>query len=443
MNDELYDDGPELDEVPDDPQPPQDLPAERAVLGSVLLSPVALSQVAGALSGDDFYRPSHGVIWAEAMRMWNAGEPVDAVAVATALDRAGTLQKVGGAPYLHTLISEVPTAANVTYYAASVAEKATLRRVSEAGDRIRQLAEAGGRGADVDEVLAFVHRAVEEATTGHGAGTALVPAESAVWSFIDSLSAPPVGIVATPWPMLDDILSGGFRVGELVVVAARTSVGKSLVGAAIARRAAEDGLPTVLFTMEMDRDEVMARLVADVGGISLSSLIEHNLMASDAVAAKVAAEHIAGLPLWVDDTPAVTVAQVRARCQQLGDVGLVVVDQLSLMTPSDSRATTEQQLSRLAWELKVLAQQLGCPVVVLHQLNKGPTQRMNAKPALHDLRGSDAIGHHAHRVFLLWRNPDTPWEIVVIVAKNRSGPTGEVELRFDGRYARVSNGDFH
>lgn len=423
----------------EDPGPPQDLPAERAVLGAVMLSFRALDEVVGVLTRDDFYQPAHGRIWDAVLELWSAQKPVDAVTVLDELVRRGELLRAGGGPYLHTLIEKVPTAVNVRFYADIVAEKAVLRRLRESGLRIAQLAEHGARGAGLEEVLDTARREFTAATATRDQSKVLVPAPDAVWSFIESLDAPPVGVVKTSWPALDEQLSGGLRAGELVVVAANTSVGKSLFGGALARAAAQDGHRTVMFTLEMTTDEVMARLVADVGTVPLTDLMEHTLGPEEQYRAKRAAERIQEWPLWVDDTPGLSVAQVRARCQQLGNPGLVVVDQLSLMAPADMRVSREQQLSRLSWELKDLAKHLGCPVVVLHQLNSEPTKRIGGRPAKEDLRESRAVGHNASKVMLLWRRDDEPSDITVIVDKHRNGPTGDVRLSFVGKYARISN----
>lgn len=424
-------------------EPIWDEAAERSVLGAVLLSSAALADVAGLLTGEDFYRPAHGVIWDRAVGLWAAGQAVDPVTVAAELDRRGELMRAGGGPYLHTIIHDVPTTANVRFYVDIVTSKAVLRRVVQAGVRITQYAESGANGAaDLGEVLDFVRREVAQATDTHDPAETMVPVRTAVWDLIEGLADPPVGVVRTPWPELDDLFSGGFRQGDLVVVAANTSVGKSLVGGACAKAAAQDGIRTVLFSLEMTREELMSRWVADVGTVPLEDLIGHTVNPEDAYRAKRAAERIEEWPLWVDDTPGLSVAQIRSRVQQLGDVGMVVVDQLSLVAAADQRAPREQQVSRIAWELKDLAKQLGCPVVVLHQLNGDPLKRMNSRPTGNDLRESRAVGHHASRVLLLWRPDGQQGDLGLIVDKNRNGPTGEITLRMHGRYARVTSGSW-
>lgn len=419
-------------------EPIWDEAAEQAVLGSVLLSEAALAQVAGVLATDDFYRPAHGVIWGVAVELWRSGLPVDLVTFAAELDRRGQLMMCGGGPYLHTLIRDVPTATNVTFYAAVVTEKAVLRRVEQAGLRITHLAESGAAGADLAEIVQFVRKEVEDATAVRSQSSALVPASTAAWALIDGLDQPPVGVVRSPWPALDDLLNGGFRPGEVTVVAANTSTGKSLVGGAIARSAGQDQHRTVMFTLEMSREQVMARMIADMGTVPLSDLIGHTVGPEDHVRAMVAAERVSEYPLWIDETEGLSVAQVRARAQQLGGVGLVVVDQLALLKPQDRRANQEQQLNAMSWELKETAKALRCPVIVLHQLNREPLKRIGGRPTKGDMRGSDAVAQNADSVILLWRPPDRPGQLLMILDKNRNGPVGEVTLRFEGKYARIT-----
>lgn len=420
-------------------EPIWDERAEQAVIGSILLSETALSQVAGLLTADDFYRPAHGEIWDTAMELWRSGQPSDTVTVAELLERRGALTRVGSGTYLHTLIHDVPTPRNVVFYADIVSEKAMLRRIVQAGVRITQLAESGAAGSSVPDILDFVRREVAEATTGTSGWQRAVPAGTAVWEFIDNLDKEPPGLVRTPWGVLDDVLGGGVRARELVVVAALTSVGKSLVGGAMAKAAAQDGVPTVVFSLEMTREDMMARWVADVGTVELDSLVQHRLDPDEQHRAKVAAGKIEEWPLWIDDTPGLSVAQLRARCLQLPDApGLVVIDQLSKLRPTDTRVSREQQVSRLSGECKELADHLNCPVVLLHQLNRKPTERLHGRPTKHDMRESEAVSQDAHKVLLLWRPDDSPHELRVIVDKNRQGATGEVELRVVGRHARLT-----
>ncbi|MGH8570992.1 MAG: replicative DNA helicase [Gammaproteobacteria bacterium] len=417
--------------------------AERSVLGAVIGSQTAWDEVSGVLTRDDFYRPAHGHVWAAAAGLAQEGRPVDAVTVLGELMRTpGWVREFPGGGYLHDLIASVPTSAAVAYHAAIVAEKATLRRVVQAGRTIVQLAECGGAGVDASDVLGAVRREVDNATKSRG-GAGMVPVGDAVWPFVDGLDAEPGGVVATPWPQLDDVLNGGLRVGELVYVAARTSVGKTVVAAAMARGAAQAGIPTAVCSLEMSRDELLARLVADVATVPLSSLLAHEVCPDDRDRCKRAADRIAAWPLWIDDSADVSVADIAARCRGLArqGLGLVVVDHTGLLRPVDARAARQEQVAHTSRDLKLLAKTHEVPVVACHQLNREPEKRSDGRPRLPDMRESGATEADADKVLLLWRPPDRPGELVVIVAKNRNGPTGDVVLAFSGRYARVRSGD--
>jgi replicative DNA helicase len=425
-------------------EPIHDEQAERAVLGSALLSPDALQSAALLITADDFYIPANGSIWSALVALWESGSPCDSVAVAAELGKRGELHRCGGAPFLHTLTSvdNLPTTANVAYHATLVRDAAVLRRVVEAGLRISHIGESGRRGSTVAEVLEFVRREVEDASNHHPLPSTAIPLGEAIEPFLNGLAAPLAGVVPTPWHQANEILGGGLRRRELALLAARTSVGKSLVGINIARGAASIGIPVDYLSGEMSRDDIMERLVADVAEVSWSNLVAHSLSAAEWERVEKAAIEVADWPLRIDDgLDGMTAADIRAHCRQATrqGLGLLVIDQLSSIEPTDRRMPDTKQLDEIALRLRKMAAEFDLPILLLHQLNRGPVQdRLNRKPSMDtDLRGSDAPAHHAHKVLLLWRPDDTPDGIVLIVGKNRSGPKGEVALRFEARYARV------
>jgi replicative DNA helicase len=425
-------------------EPIHDEQAEQAVLGSALLSPGALQEAANILAAEDFYIPSHVSIWSALAALWDSGRPCDPVAVAAELGKSGELLKCGGSPYLHTLTSvdNLPTTANVTYHARLVRDAAVLRRVIQAGLRISHLGESGQRGGSVAEVLEFVRREVEDASNHRPLPSTAVPLGQAIEPFINSLTEPLAGVVPTPWHQANEILNGGLRRRELALLAARTSVGKSLIGINIARGAASIGIPVDYLSGEMSRDDIMERLVADVAEVQWSHLVRHELSPAEWERVEKAAIEVADWPLRIDDgLDGMTAADIRSHCRKAtrDGLGLVVVDQLSSIEPANPRAQEHKQLDDTGLRLRQMAAEFDLPVLLLHQLNRGPMQdRMNKRPSMHtDLRGTDALAHHAHKVILLWRPDDTPDGIVMIVDKNRSGPKGEVALRFESRYARV------
>lgn len=428
-------------------EPIHDEQAERAVLGSALLSPDALQDAAAILGPDDFYVPTHARIWSAIAALWESGRPTDPTAVAAELDQRGELVKCGGGPYLSTLTSfdNLPTTANAGYHAGIVVEKSVLRRIMQAGSRITLLGESGSRGSSLSDVLEFVRLEVEDASNHRVMPASAVPVADAVGSFMDQLSEPLAGLVSTPWPELDDLLLGGMRRGELIVLAARSSTGKTLVALNMARQAARLGVPVQFLSGEMSRTELMARLMSDVATVPWAHLTQHALTFDDWDRLKLYSDVVAEWPLHIDDTLAgISLSEVRSRARHQARTGLgfLVIDQLNFIAAPDSRASEEQRYNELALRLKVMARELDVPILLLHQLNRGPANRIDKRPdGDADLRGADAIKHHADKVILFWRPPKTHDEIVAIVDKHRNGPTGEVTLKFEGRYARaVSDG---
>ena len=438
----MWDPTPDDEDAPLDPLPPMDIPAEQALLGAVMLSAAAFDQVAGSIQPDDFYRPAHGEIWRSVCTVREQASEIDLVLVSQDLQNRGQLTKCGGAVYLHTLIHDVATTTNVVHYSQIVIEKSRLRELREMGMQVQHLTEAGGRYSDSAEIIDLARRTVEQATTARGVSH-LVSVHNAAWSFIDGLDEPVRGGMATPWHGLNKILNGGLRPGELIIVAARPGVGKTIAGVDIARSAAQQDTPTVMYSLEMSTEEIMARVISDMGAVPLTGLISHTLDADERERAKKAADRIAEVPLWVDDSSELTVPEIEARATRLPrKPGLIVVDYLGLVTPMDKRAPREQQVAGMSGGFKRMAKKLGCPVVVLHQLNRGPEMRQSKRPTKSDLRESGAIEQDADKVILLWRHDQRDGEICFIVDKHRNGPTGDVWLSFEGRYARISNGDW-
>lgn len=425
-------------------EPIHDEQAERAVLGSALLSSDALQDAAGILTAEDFYTPAHGSIWSAVAALWESGRPCDPVAVADELSRRGQLIKCGGSPFLHTLFSvdNLPTPANVAFHASLVRDAAVLRRVVQAGLRISQLGESADRGGTVGEVLEFVRREVEEASNHRPVPSTAIPLAEAIGPFVDGLCEPLAGVVPTPWHEVNEVLLGGLRRRELALLAARTSIGKSLIGINIARGAARLGIPVDYLSGEMSRDDIMERLIADVAEVTWSHLVAHRLTADEWDRVEKAAAEVADWPLRIDDgLDGMTAADIRSHCRRSArdGLGLLIVDQLSSIEPANPRAPEPKQLDDTGLRLRQMAAEFDLPILLLHQLNRGPMQdRMNKRPSMHtDLRGSDALAHHAHKVILLWRPDDAPDGLTMIVDKNRSGPKGDVALRFEARYARV------
>ncbi|PZS32206.1 MAG: replicative DNA helicase, partial [Pseudonocardiales bacterium] len=355
----------------------------------MLLSPAAIADVVEVLARKDFYRPAHAVIFDAVLRLFGKGEPSDAVTVADELGAMGELPRVGGAVYLHTLISTVPTAANAGYYAQIVAEKATLRNLVMAGDRISQL----GYGADArgeagsGSVAEVVDRAQAELySVGEDRHRAdVVEVGELLQSTLDQVEAigstggVVEGLVATGLADLDDRLAGGLLPGQLAVMAGRPGSGKSSLALGMAAHAAlHANTPAVVFSLEMGRLELMLRLLSAAGSIPLRSLRTGQV--SDQHWARLAhcSQQLAGAPLHLDDSPNLTVTEIRAKARRLkqrGGLGLVVVDYLQLMSSGGRVESRQVEVAGFSRAMKLLAMELEVPVIALSQLNRGPEQR--------------------------------------------------------------------
>jgi len=379
--------------------PPQDIPAEQSVLGGMLLSKEAIADVVEVLRPTDFYRPTHQLVYDAILDLYGRGEPVDAVTVSAELTRLGTIGKVGGGPYLHTLISAVPTAANAGYYAAIVRERAMLRRLVEAGTRIVQLgygvAAAGGDADDaVDRAQAAVYEVSERRTSEdylvleHLLQPALDEIES-----IGNRGGAMAG-VPTGFRDLDE-LTNGLHPGQLIIVAARPSIGKSTLALDFARSAAiVHNLPAVVFSLEMSRSEITMRLLSAEARVPLHHMRTGRMTDDDWSRLARRIGEVADKPLYIDDSPNLTMMEIRAKARRLKqrhDLRLVVVDYMQLMQSTRRVETRQQEVSEISRSLKLLAKELEIPVVGISQLNRGPEQRTDKRPMLSDLRESGCL----------------------------------------------------
>ena len=428
---------------PVDKTPPQDIAAEQCVLGGMLLSKDAIADVVEILKPGDFYRPAHTTIYETILDLYTRGEPADAITVAAALADAGELAKIGGAPYLHTLIASVPTAANAAYYARIVAERAVLRRLIEAGTRIVQLGygAAAGSGRDVDDIVDLAQQAVYEVTERR-VSEDFSPLADLLQPTLDEIEA--VGAqggvmtgIPTGFTDLDRLLNG-LHPGQLIVVAGRPGLGKSTVAMDFARHAAiRANCPSVIFSLEMSKVEIVMRLLAAESRVPLHVLRSGQL--SDDDWAKLARRmgEISEAPIFIDDTPNMNLMEIRAKARRLKQrhgLKLVVVDYLQLMTSPKRFESRQQEVAELSRGLKLLAKEIDCPVVAVSQLNRGPEQRTDKRPQLSDLRESGSIEQDADVVILLHRDDyydkESPraGEADFIVAKHRNGPTDTITV---------------
>jgi replicative DNA helicase len=416
--------------------PPHDVAAEQCVLGGMLLSKDAISDVIEVIRPSDHYRPAHQLVHEAILDLYARGEPADAITVSNELSRRNELARVGGAPYLHTLIASVPTAANAGYYARIVRERAILRRLVEAGTRIVQLVDRAQA-----EVYAVTDRRISE---DYHPLSEIMPA---ALEEIEAIGAHGGGISGVPTGFADlDALTNGLHPGQMIVVAARPAVGKSALALDFARSATiRHGLPTVLFSLEMGRNEITMRLLSAEARVPMHIMRTGQMSDEDWGRLAKRMSEVADAPLFIDDSPNMSLMEIRAKCRRLKqrhDLKLVIIDYLQLMSSPKRVESRQQEVSEMSRSLKLLAKELAVPVVALSQLNRGPEQRQDKKPMLSDLRESGSIEQDADVVILLHREDayerESPraGEADLIIAKHRNGPTATVTVAFQGHYSR-------
>lgn len=422
-------------------QPPQDMAAEQSVLGGMLLSKDAIADVLERLRPGDFYRPAHQSVYDAILDLYGRGEPADAITVAAELDRRGLLKRIGGAPYLHTLISTVPTAANAGYYAGIVSEKSLLRRLVEAGTRVVQYGYAGADGADVADVVdraqAEIYEVTERRTTED-----FVVLEHLLQPTMDEIDAiaSQGGVsrgVPTGFVELDEV-TNGLHPGQMIVVAARPGVGKSTLGLDFLRSCSiKNRHSSVIFSLEMSKSEIVMRLLSAEAKIKLADMRSGRMSDDDWTRLARRMSEISEAPLYIDDSPNLTMMEIRAKARRLhqkADLKLIVLDYLQLMTSGKKVESRQQEVSEFSRQIKLLAKELEVPVVAMSQLNRGPEQRTDKKPMLSDLRESGSIEQDADMVILLHRpdafERDDPrgGEADLIIAKHRAGPTKTITV---------------
>lgn len=412
--------------------PPNDELAEKSLLGAMLLDPTTIPDVIETVHSDDFFYPRHQFIYAAITDSYSGGGALDPVTVSRELESRGQLKSSGGAPYLSELVQTVPMASNAPYYGEVVLEKARLRRLAELGVRLQQLAHA--EGYDSSELLGQAQEFFTGLEKPDGNAAKFVELVE-LWQ-ADVQSAPQV--IPTPWPQCNDWLNGGLAKGRLVTIGGRPSVGKSLGGLNIAAHAAENNHPAIFFSLEMSKQEVTTRLLSCGGPADMGELIRRQINPSNYNRINAYVQRFTNMPLWVDDRERVSVEQIAAKCRSVPGLEVAVVDYLQLVRASDTRVSREQQVSHISRSLKIMARELDIAVVVAAQLNRGPVRDGKPRePTIADLRESGAVEQDSDQVLLLHRDEADRDIVKLICGKNRVGKTGEAELIFEGKYARL------
>ena len=376
--------------------PPHDLAAEQCVLGGMMLSKDAIADVLDVIKAHDYYRPAHQIVHDVILDLYGRGEPADAVTVAAELTRTGDIGRIGGAPYLHTLIASVPTAANAGYYARIVRERAILRRLVEVGTRIVQLGYGGDGNADelVDRAEAEIYGVTDRRVSEDYLPLAeIMPG---ALDEIEAIGSRGASLAGVPTGFADlDALTNGLHPGQMVVIAARPAMGKSALALDIARAAAvQSGLTAVLFSLEMSRNEITMRLLSAEARVPLQAMRTGQLGEDDWTRLARRMSEVVDAPLYIDDSPNMSMMEIRSKCRRLKqrhDLKLVVIDYLQLMSSPKRVENRQQEVSELSRSLKLLAKELNVPVVALAQLNRGPEMRTDKRPLLADLRESGCL----------------------------------------------------
>ena len=429
---------------------PNNMEAEQSTLGGMLLSQEAVADVLEVVSGVDFYAPKHELIFNAVVTLFGRGEPTDVIAVTDHLNKEGNLLKAGGADYLHSLTSFVPTAANASYYGKIVADKAILRRLIDAGTRIAQSGyESQGEVEDlVNQAQSEIFQVATQSTKEDYVGLS----ESIDVAIRDIEMAQNRGGeltgISTGFSNLD-AYTHGLHPGQLVIVAARPSVGKSTFALDMARNAAiKQNKPTIFFSLEMGRSEIAMRMLSAQSGIYLQSMRKGTLSEGDWAKLAGVRGQINDAPLFIDDSPNMSLVEIRAKCRRLAqqvDLKMVVIDYIQLMSSGKKVESRQQEVSEFSRALKLLAKELNIPVVALSQLNRQAEQSKDKRPELSHRRESGSLEQDADVVVLLHREGiferDHPkaGEADLILAKQRNGPTGTVTVAFQGQYSRFAN----
>jgi replicative DNA helicase len=429
--------------------PPHSLEAEESVLGAIMLSAEAANIALEKLRAEDFYKPAHEQIFEAVVALFDGNQPIDAITVADHLRRNGRLERIGGVGFITRLLDGVPTTSNVGYYAEIVEETSARRRLLEASGAVGRIALQTDR--DIDDVLDSAEAEifkVADRTVGDGLAP-VGPMLEATLEKIEELGTrgDEVTGLSTGFKDLDAKLAG-LHPANLVVVAARPSMGKSALALNICQNIAERGDPVAVFTLEMSREEVVHRLLSSMAGVDSHKLRTGQLSPELWQRVVREASKLYQMPLFVDDSPDLTVTSIRAKCRRLlrkQGLGLVVVDYLQLMQGPARSESRQQEIADISRSLKNLARELHIPIIAVSQLNRQLEARENKRPRLGDLRESGAIEQDADIVMFIYRdeyyNPggDEPGLAEINVAKHRAGATGNVLMNFAAEFTRFRN----
>jgi replicative DNA helicase len=436
--------------------PPNSVEAEMSVLGGLMIDNEAFDRVADVVREEDFYRYDHRLIWAQISRLIEKSQPADVVTVFESLQRAGKADEAGGLVYLNSLAQETPSAANIRRYAEIVRDRSILRRLISTSDEIATNA-LNPQGKDtrqlLDEAESKIFQISEDGARGSVGFQALPDLLGQVVERIDELynQNNPNDVTGVPTGFTDlDRMTSGLQPGDLVIVAGRPSMGKTAFSINIGEHVAiEQGLPVAVFSMEMGATQLAMRMICSTGRLDQQRLRTGRLVDDDWPRLTNAIQKMQDAQMFIDETPALNSLELRARARRLarqsGQLGLIIIDYLQLMSATGSGENRATEISEISRSLKALAKELHCPVIALSQLNRSLEQRPNKRPVMSDLRESGAIEQDADVILFIYRdevyNPDSEdkGSAEIIIAKQRNGPIGALRLTFVGQYTKFEN----
>jgi replicative DNA helicase len=435
--------------------PPNSAQAEAGVIGGLLLDNAAWPNVQGLLSFEDFYQRRHQILFNVIGELLNAGDPADVVTVSDRLEANGHIETVGGLAYVCVLARDTPSAANIETYARIVRDKASLRALlllsAKMGSMVRDPA------ADAKEILAEMERDIFDLAQRDLRGKkGLRVLKSIMAELVDRMEtnfdAPPSGVLGIPTGLAElDRMTGGYQGGQLIIQAGRPGMGKSILALHSAEACALAGKPVAFFSLEMEDYQFGERVLAGASSVNLRHIRDSwRLVDADWTRISAGLQRVSGLPIYIDETPALSLSDIRARSLKLnaqvgplyaGGLGMIVIDYLQLMS-AEADGTRATQIEEITRGLKRLAKELGIPVIALSQLNRSLEGRPNKRPVMSDLRDSGGIEQDADIVIFVYRdevyNQDSPDQGIaeLIIGKQRSGPLGVARVAFEGQYVR-------
>lgn len=429
---------------------PHSIEAEQSVLGSMLLDNEAVAAALEELEGQDFYLEAHKEIFETILDIYDRGNPVDLVTVIEGLKQRGSLEAVGGSIYVSDLSVSVPSTANVGYYIKIIEEKSILRKLIKASNEI--IRDSYEASEDLDIIIDSAEKKIfdisqrKNVRSFEQVKTILLE----TYNKIEELSKNKGKIVGVETGFRDfDLRTSGLNASDFILVAARPSMGKSSFAVNIAQYAAvHNQVPVAIFSLEMSKDQLVQRMLSSEANVELQKIRSGDLDEGDWLRLVQAAEPLSNAPIFIDDTPAITAMEIRSKARRLKlehGLGLIVIDYLQLMAGRGRYESRQQEVSEISRSLKALARELDVPVIALSQLSRAPEARQDHRPMLSDLRESGAIEQDADIVIFLYRdeyyNPETEKKNIAeaIIAKQRNGPTGTVELVWLGPFTKFTN----